>query len=112
MLSASFCRACDSADVLRDECQERTAHSPLTARCSVRTRRLAVPLVACLAAGVTRAADDMAVPGRQLPAPLLDESQDAVAALYILLQVSERVFYWFTQLWLLIIRGGTNGLLL
>jgi hypothetical protein len=48
---------------------------------------LACPLLRNLSAGVTGAAAAMATPGRQLPAALCDESQDAVAALYILLQV-------------------------
>ena len=48
---------------------------------------LACPLLRHLAVGVAGAAAAMAAPGRQLPAALCDESQDAVAALYILLQV-------------------------
>jgi hypothetical protein len=48
---------------------------------------LACPLLHNLSTGVAGAAVAMATPGRQLPAALCDESQDAVAALYILLQV-------------------------
>ena len=48
---------------------------------------LACPLLRHLAAGVAGAAAAMATPGRQLPAALCDESQDAVAAMYTLLQV-------------------------
>ncbi len=41
----------------------------------------------CLATGAARAAAQMSQPGRQLPQALLDEAQDAVASLYLLLQV-------------------------
>ncbi len=48
-----------------------------------------MPSTSCLAAGVAAAAATMQT-GRQLPATLCDEAQDAVAALYLLLQVRIR----------------------
>lgn len=46
-----------------------------------------MPVAACLAAGLGGVAAQMAQAGRQLPSALLDEAQDAVASLYLLLQV-------------------------
>jgi len=52
-----------------------------------RPRELSTPMAQCLATGAARAAAQMSQPGRQLPQALLDEAQDAVASLYLLLQV-------------------------
>ncbi len=56
-------------------------------RSFVHLRELGTSVAHCLAAAAAGAAAQLARPGPQLPQALLDEAQDAVASLYLLLQV-------------------------
>jgi hypothetical protein len=75
-----------ACEFLRQEAVTPAAAPPESCRPRV-CSELACPLLRGLGAGVARAAGIMSAPGQQLPATLCDESQDAIAALYVLVQV-------------------------